>query len=216
MSALPAEPARPTARVARKRSRRIDEILRVAAGLIAERGYYATNLEDIAERLDLTKATLYYYFPSKEALVSACIETLGTEATQRLEATQADLADPARTPASRLRELIISHVVLLLHDYPETGRMFSQFIDWPEPHRTRIKQLRRRHDQMFRAVIEQGVATGDLHPIDPDIALHCLYGALNQTLAWYRGRGRSQLAETAARIADTTLLMFGVPAPDES
>ena len=207
MPTLPTDVAAPKGRVARKRSRRINEILRATADVIAERGYYATNLEDIAERLDLTKATLYPYFPSKEALVSACIESLATEATERLEQTQ---ERSAASPARQLRDLIIEQVVILLHEYPEAGRMFLQPVDWPEPYRTRIKQLRRRHDQVFRKVIEEGLATGELRPLDTDIALHCLHGAINYTSVWYRGRGRAQLAATAARLADTTLLMFGV------
>ncbi|MGH3183425.1 MAG: helix-turn-helix domain-containing protein, partial [Streptosporangiaceae bacterium] len=47
-------------RVQRRRGRRTKEILTAAAELFGERGYEAVSLEDVAERLDVTKGSLYY------------------------------------------------------------------------------------------------------------------------------------------------------------
>ncbi|WIM93512.1 helix-turn-helix domain-containing protein [Actinoplanes oblitus] len=41
----------------------------VAIELFTERGYEATSLREIAERLGITKAALYYHFSSKESIV---------------------------------------------------------------------------------------------------------------------------------------------------
>ena len=62
----------------------MQEIIAVAAELFGERGYDAVSLDDVAERLDVTKGSLYHYFPGKEELGSAAIETLGTAWTDRL------------------------------------------------------------------------------------------------------------------------------------
>jgi AcrR family transcriptional regulator len=48
-----------------------ERILQVALDLFSERGYEATSLREIAESVGVTKAALYYYFPSKEALIRA-------------------------------------------------------------------------------------------------------------------------------------------------
>ena len=69
----------PLRRSDRRRAKRVDDILRVATGLLAERGYAATNLDEIAEVLDLSKASLYHYFPSKEHLILACLDRVGDE-----------------------------------------------------------------------------------------------------------------------------------------
>ncbi|OIJ64395.1 TetR/AcrR family transcriptional regulator [Streptomyces mangrovisoli] len=45
------------------------QIRRVAIELFTEKGYEATSLREIAERLDVTKAALYYHFSSKEDIV---------------------------------------------------------------------------------------------------------------------------------------------------
>ncbi|WP_306369237.1 TetR/AcrR family transcriptional regulator [Nocardiopsis sp. CC223A] len=52
------------------------EILAVALDLFGRQGYEKTSLREIAERLDLTKAALYYHFRSKEDLLRALVEPL--------------------------------------------------------------------------------------------------------------------------------------------
>src|SRR3982751_2487257 len=90
----------PPGRSERKRGKRIQEILATAAALFGERGYDAVSLEDVADRLDVTKGSLYYYFASKDELVTAAIETLGNEWTARLEGLP---AGQSGMPAERLR-----------------------------------------------------------------------------------------------------------------
>ena len=47
-----------------------DRILAVALDLFSRRGYEGTSIRDIAEQMELTKAAVYYHFPSKEDLLS--------------------------------------------------------------------------------------------------------------------------------------------------
>jgi len=49
-------------------------IQQVALELFAEQGYERTSLREIAERLDVTKAALYYHFKSKEDIVRSFTE----------------------------------------------------------------------------------------------------------------------------------------------
>lgn len=51
-----------------------DRILAVASELFSEVGYEATSLRQIAERLGVTKAALYYHFQSKEQILHALLE----------------------------------------------------------------------------------------------------------------------------------------------
>jgi AcrR family transcriptional regulator len=46
----------------------------LALQLFAEQGYEKTSLREIAERLGVTKAALYYYFKSKEDIVRSLVE----------------------------------------------------------------------------------------------------------------------------------------------
>ena len=50
-----------------------ERIRSVAAELFADKGYGETSLREIAERLGITKAALYYHYPSKEQLLQAIV-----------------------------------------------------------------------------------------------------------------------------------------------
>ncbi|MEV0704243.1 helix-turn-helix domain-containing protein [Saccharopolyspora sp. NPDC050389] len=50
------------------------EIRAVAAELFARQGFEKTSLREVAERLDITKAALYYHFPSKADLVRGIVQ----------------------------------------------------------------------------------------------------------------------------------------------
>src|SRR3954466_5078425 len=151
-----ADPA-PPGRVERKRGRRIQEILATAAALFGERGYDAVSVEDVADRLDVTQGSLYYYFPSKDELVPAAIETRGSEWTARLENLP---AAQEGSPAVRLRALIREHIGIAVREYPAALRLFLAPQEWPAAQQARIKELRRRHDSVFRPLVEGGLTNG--------------------------------------------------------
>lgn len=56
------------------RAQREEQILEVAEAVFAERGYQTTTMEDVADRVGVTKPLLYEYFGSKEGLLSAAVD----------------------------------------------------------------------------------------------------------------------------------------------
>lgn len=197
-------------RVARKRDRRVNEILTVAAEMFAERGYDAVSLDDVAQRLDVTKGSLYYYFSGKDELGSAAIESLGDEWMTRLEHLSTEHDGPA---AARLRALLREHIGIAVTEHPHALGMFLVPRDWPEPQAGRIRRLRRRHDAVFRDVIEQGIAAGEFTVISVDIALQCMHAAMTQAPIWCAPLPRRTRDAAMERLADTLMLLVGVRAP---
>jgi AcrR family transcriptional regulator len=55
-----------TSRRERKKSRTRDELIRAALGLVQERGFESTTVDDIVEAADYSRATFFRHFPSKE------------------------------------------------------------------------------------------------------------------------------------------------------
>lgn len=209
MTAVPQNQTPPLGRVARKRQRRVNEILRVAAQVLAEKGYYNTSLEEIAERLDLAKASLYHYFDSKEALLTAALGAVADEAIRRLTG----IADEPGPAPDRLRRLIIEQLQIITVEYPELSRLFLAHLEWPAVVRERITDWHSQHDAIFRAVIAEGVKAGELADIDVSVVRHNLTGALNFVPFWFKPEGRLPDREAFERVADSVLLMFGVGSP---
>jgi AcrR family transcriptional regulator len=202
-------------RVERKRSRRIQEIVTTAAELFGARGYDAVSLEDVAERLDVTKGSLYYYFASKDELVTAAIETLGNEWTDRLERLPAAAQG---SPAERLRALLREHIGIAVREYPAALGLFLVPENWPAGQRARIKELRRRHDGLFRRVVEEGVATGEFTVTTVGTVLHCMHAAMSQAPTWCGHLGARARDRAMDELTDTLMMLVGVrpasrPAP---
>jgi len=191
-------------RVARKRNQRIDAILHVAAQVVAEHGYHNTSLEMVADRVDLTKASLYHYFNSKDDLFSACFQAVAEKTIARL----ASVAEAAPTPLDALRDLILEQLEIFVHDDPDMARLFLQHHDWPESMREEQRHWRRLHDEIFVAVVDDGVASGQLHPRDPQVALHCMHGAINFVPIWFRSRTPSADRKVLTLVSESILDIF--------
>ena len=90
--------------------------------------------------------------------------------------------------------------------YPEVGKLFSFPLTWPAEHAEAMKSMRRRHDVIFRRVVDRGVAMGEFDCPDPSVALHCLHGVLNHASIWLRpnadqdGRRRDAVIEEVLRL----------------
>ncbi|MHA3684421.1 TetR/AcrR family transcriptional regulator [Leucobacter sp. HY1910] len=70
-----------------------DSILDVAAKLFTERGYAAAPLSAIAHEVGITKASLYYHFPSKESIMEALVNPLLDEVDALLAQTPPQFDD---------------------------------------------------------------------------------------------------------------------------
>lgn len=75
-------------------SERHRDILEAAASLFAERGYAATSVRDIGEKVGLLGGSLYHYIKSKEALFVRIHDIALQVAEDRIRAAVADTTDP--------------------------------------------------------------------------------------------------------------------------
>jgi AcrR family transcriptional regulator len=92
----------------------------LALQLFAEQGYEKTSLREIAERLGVTKAALYYYFKSKEDIVASLVEDYMAE----LDELIAWGKDRPRTAATRAE--IVSRYLHIVADGAAVFRMLHQ------------------------------------------------------------------------------------------
>jgi AcrR family transcriptional regulator len=98
-----------------------DRIRAAAVELFTERGYEKTSLREIADRVGITKASLYYHYPSKQSLLFAIVEpfladwTAVVDAAERLAHTPANL----RLVLEREVDTMLRHrdaTAMLIHD----------------------------------------------------------------------------------------------------
>lgn len=182
-------------RQARRRDRKVNDIMAFTAQAVAERGYHMTSLDDIAERLDLSKASIYHYFDGKEALVRATLESCADFTRQRMAA----VIEEGGSATTLLSSLIREHISMTSVENAEMSRLFLQPIDWPPAIADTVHAHNRHHVALFRDVIQQGVGTGEFATADVRMSNMAIQGAMSVAPAWYgkalRGRGGNAVLE---------------------
>jgi TetR/AcrR family transcriptional regulator len=136
-------------------------------------GYQGTSLEAIASEVGVRKQTLLYYFPTKEALLEACLAAAG-ERLAEVIARSLDGKDAAEDRA----KAVIHAVFALAEEWPEfpmfireAGRVgpdaFERFAGVLEPMRLRAMEF-----------LQAGMDNGQIRKQDPAFLLFTLYTAV--------------------------------------
>jgi AcrR family transcriptional regulator len=172
-------------------------IIDSAAKLIAERGE-AASMEEIASAAGVGRATLYRYFPSREALLKAMAVASVQELTLRIR--EADLAAvPFDEAIARLARGIIatgSRYVAVSADSARYGEIYPDF------DAEVIAPIR----DLFRRAHAAGLLRADL---DPDLAMRLFSGLVKAAVDATTG-GRQGTEDAAAAV--TSLFLHGAHA----
>ena len=178
-----------------------EAILESAAQVIRQKGFHGASMADIAEAVQLQKASLYHHFGSKQEilleLLDRALEMLGT----RMDEVMAlDLpADEKLRLAMRayLRTLSeqgdLVSVLLLEHRSLE-----------PEFHARHIPN-RDRFEKRWRELVQQGLDAGIFQCVDIPLTVRGLLGVMNWTITWYRPDGTLSVDEIADYFAEIFL-----------
>src|SRR5262245_35696528 len=140
--------------------RRAETIIDAAASVFAERGYHGTSTQAIADVLGMRQASLYYYFPSKEAALELVCEKGVDGFVENAER----IASGKGTPLAKLTALIGSHLApnATKRDYVKVFINEQRYL--ADASRRRIGRKARRIERAFELVIRAGLEDGSLRP----------------------------------------------------
>lgn len=172
-------------------------ILDVAAAVLAERGT-SVSMTDIAQAAGVARATLYRYFPNREALLYALYEAALADLTGRLADARLD-AVPTEEAVARMTRATIAATARY--------RALGLFDRTPREARRIERQLA----APLRAVFERGAASGAFRRDLPVHTLAELYFSLLEGVVSRVIRHRLSVEEASA--SATTLFLSGALAP---
>lgn len=180
-------------------------ILDAAAWLFSTRGYASTSLRDIAQAAGMKAGSLYYHFSSKDEIVADVIElgirSVADEVNRELEIARSD------SPSERLRVAMRGHLHALLAQHAYASANIRIYSELPQKLRARTRAARGRYDNLWRRLIADCAAAGELRDgVDPNVLRLLLIGAMNGALEWYRPGGRMESHVLAEYFAD---IIFG-------
>lgn len=169
------------------------EILEAAAALFAERGYAATSVRDIGERVGLLGGSLYHYIKSKEALFVRIHDIALQIAEDRVRSA----IEPITDPWERLEIACITMMEIQLDPASLTMPLMNDFISAPAEIRDRLVDKRDRFELVFRDLIAELPLEAEY---DRGIYRLLLLTLLNNVSNWYRP-GRMNPSDIGRQIA---------------
>ncbi len=185
-------------------------VLRTAAALFREKGYFTTSMRELASRLGIQKASLYHHLTSKEALLfDICKGSLAriTEEVGR--------AATAAEPPQRINAMARAHLVTALQDQDLHAVMLAELRGLSPRHRATTIAGRDRYEQLLREAIETDQAAGRMrNDIEAKYLTLALLSMLNWTIFWFDEHHDRSAEELAAMFADIHLRGAGPVAPD--
>lgn len=180
-----------------KTEQKREAILRAAAAAFAGRGYHGTSMEDISEKLLMTKGSLYYYFEDKEDILFECHDyslNLVLENLERVEAMTAPVEE-------KLASLITAHVEVML-DALQGSAMALDFTALSGDRLATIIAKRDKFERGMRRLIDAGVREGAFRKVDSKLAAFMMFGAINWIAKWYRPGGPYDARSIGRNYAD--------------
>lgn len=176
-----------------KQALREESILQAAAACFGEQGYRATTLEAVAERLGISRVTLYRYCPSKEELLIRVFERSIAIFQRGLK----QICAQDVPPAEKLRQ-IIRHQVRLMADHRNfLSVFFSEEGNLPADMARRARNEGRAYNALIEGVIREGIETGQLASVPPKLLTFAILGMCNWLYQWYQPDGPLSADEVA-------------------
>src|SRR4051812_34348310 len=160
---------------ARRRTRR-EEILEIAVGLFATRGYHGVSMDDIGKEAGVTGPALYHHFAGKDAMLVAALkpvsEGLLNGGHQRAQEHVGD-------PRAAIEALVAFHVDFALANPAVIALHLHELDRLPEDPRREIRRLQRRYVEEWVTVLTA------LRPEWTDgearVLAHAVFGLMNST-----------------------------------
>ncbi|RTL58323.1 MAG: TetR/AcrR family transcriptional regulator [Sphingobacteriales bacterium] len=159
-----------------------DTIVSTAALLFREKGYAASSMRDLAEKVGVEAASLYNHIKSKsEILQDICFTVANRFITQleKVEGSKDSVIDKIET-------ILRFHIHEMIHHYEEVYVSDREWKHLEEPYLTNFQSLRKSYRKRLAAIIDEGVRNKELKDIDAPTAVLIMLHAVSGIESWHR------------------------------
>lgn len=177
--------------------KRKEKILKIATRLFADKGYHNATLDEIARKLKITRAALYYYVPGKGQIIHEIMERCMARMNKAIS-----LGDSNLPPKEQLRQFIIYHIEFSAESADESKILFEQTQALPKAFRAEVQNKKRAVNNSLQNILRQGVKEGVFAIKDIKTTSFGILGLCNWTYHWYKPSGKLTPQEIAELFID--------------
>jgi AcrR family transcriptional regulator len=158
-------------------------------------------MQDIADAVDLQKASLYHHFESKQEILIALLDHALDLINGRLEAV---LKQPL-PPDEKLRKAIISYLKTIAENQNLSAVLLLELRSLDPELKAKHASRREQFERIWRDIIVEGRDAGKFTSVDPSLTGRAILGVMNWSVTWYRRDGQRSAEEIANLFADLLL-----------
>ncbi|MGV9670063.1 MULTISPECIES: TetR/AcrR family transcriptional regulator [unclassified Gordonia (in: high G+C Gram-positive bacteria)] len=177
-----AKPAKRTGRPGRP-GYDLDSLLAVAVKVFNEKGYDGTSMDVLADRLGLSKSSIYHHVSGKQELLELALG----RALNALFAATTEAGATEGKSIERLEYLVRRSVEILAAELPYVTLLLR--VRGNSAVERRALARRREFDEFVGNLVIAAAEEGDVSPeVDPALVARLLFGTVNSLIEWYRPR----------------------------
>jgi AcrR family transcriptional regulator len=200
----PSQPSKRAKKPARKAGNGTDQrILETATQLFRERGYEGTSLGEIASRVGITAAGLYWHYSNKAEILFAALEAAQKELAELTALPSNDL-----TPPEQLAEFTRRHLLAQIDrvEYAELYAFGPAQLLKPlsAAQRRKLRAMERKHLDRLEEILRAGTAEGSFSVEHVAPVAFAIIGMCEYVIHWFKPDktlSREQLADVYAGLA---------------
>lgn len=211
-AAAPAPPGQAPAAEPSSSARRellAEDVLDKAAALFAARGFAATSLKDVADAVGLSRSSIYYYFPNKEALLAELIRGVTLPIANMLR----EVGEQGLPPTAAIRE-VVRRLVLWVADPHTHFRLMDRSEAELPPAIAKVHAAAKRQilNELI-ALVEAAVLAGAARAVDSRVTALSIVGMAMWTAWWFQPGHGPTLDAVAEMVADNACALLHRTAP---
>ena len=180
-------------------------VRRAAADLIAEHGYEAMSMRQLAARVGLTSGALYNHFGSKQALLSGLLESVMTDLLAAVQRDVLCLSDPVE----QLRVFIELHIGFHVSRKNDVLIATTELRSLDATNLAKVVRLRNRYEVILSSILRRGVRLRIFSLSDVKTTTLAIIPMLTGVAQWYRPGRRMTREQLIERYIALCMAMVG-------
>lgn len=178
------------------RNQKQEFICQIASDLFNKNGFAATSLDEVADKLNISKPSIYYYYTNKSELLLGCYN-------RTLDICEDLLAQILAANGTGLDKLCsFGEKLITLHCAAGKIAVVSDVHALPDNARARVQQRSKQLTDGLETIVKLGMSDGSIRDIDVAVFTRFMMGGINWMPKWHDEEGDASPQEIARTYTD--------------
>lgn len=178
-----------------------ENILEAAAQVFRQKGFHGASMQDIAEAVNLQKASLYHHVSSKQEILLALLDRALELLLERISA----ISNQPVPPDEKLQRMIRAYLQILAENTDLSAVLLFEHRSLERKQHARHVPNRDKFEALWRGVLAEGVTSKLFKCDDPALTTRAILGIMNWTITWYHPNGDMTINQIADQYSNLLL-----------